>query len=180
MKFQKGHKINLGRKRKPFTQTARLNMSNAHKGKKLTEITRKKLHDSLKGRVFSEEHKKKISKSKLGKPNFKLRGENHPLWKGGITSINMKIRTSIEYKIWRRSIFERDRYTCIWCGVKSGNGKAIIIHADHIKPFALFPELRFAIDNGRTLCIDCHKTTDSYAGRIKKINHPEVWSQSII
>ena len=42
------------------------------------------------------------------------------------------------------------------------NGKKIVLHADHIKPFAFFPKLRFAIDNGRTLCIDCHKKTDTY------------------
>ena len=66
----------------------------------------------------------------------------------------------IEYKLWRATVFERDNYTCIiWCGNnKSGN-----LEADHIKPFAYYPELRFAIDNGREHCVErCHKTTDTY------------------
>ena len=75
-----------------------------------------------------------------------------------ITPINIKIRSSLEYKLWRRAVFERDNYNCIWCG----NNKGGNLNADHIKSFALYPELRFAIDNGRTLCIDCHKTTESY------------------
>ena len=89
------------------------------------------------------------------------RGKNHKDWQGGITPINEKLRKSIEYKLWRKAVFERDNYTCIWGGKEHGSK----LHADHIKPFALFPELRFAIDNGRTLCKDCHKLTDTYGGR---------------
>lgn len=93
------------------------------------------------------------------------RGKNHHSWKGGITSENEKIRKSFEYRLWRKAVFDRDNYMCIWCGAKSGNGKAIILQADHIKPFSLFPELRFAIDNGRTLCISCHKKTGTWGGK---------------
>lgn len=87
----------------------------------------------------------------------KLSGENNHFWKGGVTPINQKIRTSLEYKLWRNSVYERDNYTCVWCGSKDKR-----LNADHIKPFAFYPELRFAIDNGRTLCIDCHKTTKTF------------------
>src|SRR3990167_5056571 len=83
-----------------------------------------------------------------GKPYLKIRGENHWQWKGGITPKNTAIRMSLEYKLWARTIKERDNFTCQVCR-KRGNG---IVHADHIKPFSLFPELRFDIDNGRTLC----------------------------
>jgi len=79
----------------------------------------------------------------------------------GKSTINNRIRKSKEYKLWRTAVFERDDYTCIWCGIR-GN----YLNADHIKPFALFPELRFAIDNGRTLCVDCHKKTGTW-GRCK-------------
>jgi 5-methylcytosine-specific restriction endonuclease McrA len=116
----------------------------------------------------SQKTKDKIRKATLGKPKLLNRGERSNLWKGGVTSINAKIRTSLEYKIWRRAVFERDKYTCIWCGMKSGNGKAAILNADHIKPFYEYPELRFAIDNGRTLCIECHKKTDTW-GRPRKL-----------
>ena len=70
-----------------------------------------------------------------------------------------RIRKSKEYKLWREAVFKRDDYTCIWCGQRGG-----YLNADHIKPFALFPELRFAIDNGRTLCVDCHKKTGTWGG----------------
>lgn len=86
-------------------------------------------------------------------------------WRGGVTPINAMIRTSPEYKLWRESVFKRDNFTCVWCGLKSGNGSMVVLHADHIKSFSQFPALRFAIDNGRTLCIGCHKTTDTYAGK---------------
>lgn len=81
-----------------------------------------------------------------------------------ITPLNIRIRMSIEYKLWREAVFKRDDYTCIWCGQVGKN-----LNADHIKPFCNFPELRFAIDNGRTLCISCHKKTNTFGYKAKKI-----------
>ena len=98
-----------------------------------------------------------------GKKRPEITGKNHPLWKGGLTPINIKIRRSLEYRLWRASVFERDRFTCRFCKKKGGE-----LEADHIKPFALFPELRFKISNGRTLCKTCHKKTDTYGGRSRK------------
>lgn len=87
-----------------------------------------------------------------GKPNLKMRGQNHPLWKGGITPENHKIRTSIEFELWRQSVFSRDNWTCQKYGIKGGK-----LHAHHIQNFAQYPELRFAIDNGTTLSEKAHK-----------------------
>lgn len=148
------------------------------KGRKVSEDTKQKLRKSHLDKRLSDNTKKKISETRKrlfkegklkswnkGKEFLQIRGEKHPQWKGGITPINIKVRMSLEYKLWREAVFKRDNYTCIWCGARSGNGKAIILHADHIKPFIDYPELRFALDNGRTLCIDCHKKTDTYAGK---------------
>lgn len=88
--------------------------------------------------------------------------ENNPNWQGGINPINAQIRHSQEYILWRTAVFMRDDYACVIGGKAHGNK----LHADHIKPFSLFPELRFAIDNGRTLCENCHRKTDTYGGRI--------------
>jgi len=104
-------------------------------------------------------------KFKIGKPNLKVRGKNHGNWKGGITTEIRRIRNSAEYKEWRLKVFKRDYYTCIWCGEKNKKGVNVKLNADHIKPFAIYPELRFDISNGRTLCESCHLKTETYGGK---------------
>jgi len=79
-------------------------------------------------------------------------GELNCNWKGGITSENHKIRTSFEYKLWRKACFERDNFTC---QVSGKSGGELVVH--HINNFAEFPELRTTISNGITLSKDIHK-----------------------
>ena len=80
------------------------------------------------------------------------RGPDHYNWKGGATPENTRIRLSLEMRQWRQAVFERDNYTCQMCGQRGGD-----MHADHIKAFSLFPDLRFEVGNGRTLCVPCHR-----------------------
>lgn len=89
--------------------------------------------------------------------------EHHPRWDGGKTTEAERIRKSQAYQEWRIQVFVRDDYTCQHCGIK---GTAL--HADHIKPFAYFPELRLDVDNGQTLCVPCHKQTDTYLGKARR------------
>jgi hypothetical protein len=131
-----------------LSQKHRANLAKAHLGKKHSQETIAKMRKSHK--PFSAEV---IEKRK---------GAGNSNWKGGIYPINLLIRSSKEYKDWRKSVFERDNYTCVECG-----GHGMTLNADHIKPFAYFPELRLVIENGRTLCVPCHKKTDTYAGRAK-------------
>ena len=119
------------------------------------------------GSKHSEEAKLKISKNIKGtKRPYKERphkaGANSPFWKGGVSSEHMRIRSSHKSKEWRKAIFKRDNYTCVLCKKRGGR-----LQADHIKPFADFPELRFDLDNGRTLCIDCHRNTDTWGSKTR-------------
>lgn len=99
-----------------------------------------------------------VTKRLGGVPNAKhftpdrVRGAANHKWRGGITPEVMKIRNSPEMKMWRLAVFQRDNYACTICSRRGGN-----LHADHVKPFAMFSDLRFDVDNGRTLCIPCHR-----------------------
>lgn len=149
-----------------------------NKGTKADEATKKKLSDSHKGYKHTESQKEKIRLSLKGRPGIKGRkmsveerirrsnsapkGNKNHMWKGGITEKNHVIRTSLEYRIWRELIFNRDNFTCVLCNKHGGN-----LNADHIKPFSMFPELRFELSNGRTLCVPCHRQTDTYGSKIR-------------
>jgi hypothetical protein len=70
----------------------------------------------------------------------------------------------LEYRLWRESVFMRDGFMCQSCHEKGGN-----LHADHIKPWRSFPELRYELSNGRTLCVGCHKNTPTYGNSAARI-----------
>ncbi len=137
------------------------------KGKKLSKEHREKMrlsHLGAKNHFYGKKHKQE-SKTQMGiTRKGKYIGEKVWNWKGGITPINIKIRNSPEGIFWRKSVFHRDKYTCVHCGDSRGGN----LEADHIKPFAYYPELRFDINNGRTLCKSCHKKTDTYGTKNNK------------
>jgi len=83
----------------------------------------------------------------------RITGENHHQWKGGISSLYEGIRHGQEYRLWAESVYKRDKFTCLRCDIHCQR-KNIIAH--HVKPFADYPDLRFNVDNGITLCRACH------------------------
>lgn len=88
----------------------------------------------------------KLAKIKVEKRRIELGYTKH--------QIDRLARYSTEAKKWRKEVFVRDDYTCQLCGIRG-----TYLEADHIKPWAFFPELRFDLSNGRTLCRFCHNTT---------------------
>jgi hypothetical protein len=112
------------------------------------------------GIKHTDEHRKHISEALKGtRPkNMFQSGDRHPFWNPDRT--DMRERLTGKYRDWRFAVIKRDKYTCQECGAKRGNGN--VLHVDHIKPFSLFPELRYEVNNGRVLCMECHRKTDSY------------------
>lgn len=88
--------------------------------------------------------------------------------------LRLLLRGGALYKEWRTRVFERDDYSCQIC--KKIGGK---LNADHIKPFShILRENEidslekamncmdlWIIENGRTLCVDCHRKTDTYGSK---------------
>lgn len=119
----------------------------------------------------SEKWKKKISIARI--KNGSAKGKNNPNWQGGLTQLQHSIRGIYLYKEWRKKVYTRDNFTCVGCG-QQGTGKNL--NADHVIPLSLLiQKLKIKnlddailnnyiwdINNGRTLCIACHRKTDSY------------------
>lgn len=137
--------------------------THSHREKKLGKVAYNK---GFKG-VYKTSKETKIKQSLAHK------GEKSHLWKGGITELNNQVRSCFKYRQWRSDVFTRDNYTCQTCYNRGGRD----VNADHYpKMFAeIMKEYNIKsledaincqelwnINNGRTLCITCHKTTETY------------------
>ena len=127
----------------------------AKNGSKYYKYEKKGYRSWNKGKagVYSNVTLKKMSNAK--------KGENHWHWRGGITSENKRLKKSLEYRKWREAVFARDNFTCQFCGIRG-----CYLEPHHIRGFAEYPELRFVVENGITLCENCHKLTDNYKKKV--------------
>lgn len=190
------------KKRAPLSLEAREKRAERRRGQQASLETREKIAAARRGRLWSDADKQKMSESARGihrgdknghwhggevelscktchKP-FKVKPYRAKKAKycskrcrkedpDKKSSLYRRMRASVEYKEWRWAVFMRDNFTCQQCH-RCGSG--VVLNADHIKPFALFPELRFEVSNGRTLCKDCHEKTPTfgvYAWRLKEL-----------
>jgi len=101
-----------------------------------------------KGVPMSEKTKEKISISRIGK----YMGEEHWKWIKNRNELKRaeasEERRSPAYKYWRKQVYERDGHKC----KINNNDCSGRIEAHHILGFAQYPELRYEVNNGITLC----------------------------
>jgi hypothetical protein len=154
-------------KKRVFSKEWREKISKAQLGKKgipRTEEWKKKIGLANSKKHPSEEARRKMSEAHKGNKNN---------WQGGITPLHSQIRHCFKYRQWRDDIFTRDEFTCMECGDDRGHNLnahhtiktfSQILRGNNIKTLedALACDEFWNINNGITLCEDCHKKTDTY------------------
>lgn len=178
-------KMSLSRQGKFLTQEHKNNISIKNTGKNHTEESKKKIslihlgkkknyktwQTGTKGLIKpnSGNFKKGFIPWNKGKTS-KIPKEKHYNWRGGITSLNHQIRSCLRYKQWHKEVLSIDWFKCTECNSKKE------LEVDHIKPFsviirenkiksleeALMCNELWELNNGRTLCFECHKRTKTY------------------
>ena len=152
-------KANIGRH---MTEANKKALIAAHLGWHHTEASNEANRLAHLGKKASPETRAKMSAAHMGN-GVHMTPEGHaalsarrgplcPAWKGGITPKNVVLHNSHEYAHWRRSVYQRDDFTCQVCGKRGGT-----LEAHHINNFAEHEDKRFDVDNGVTLCDPCHK-----------------------
>jgi len=102
-----------------------------------------KVSQSRKGMKFSEKHRRAISRA--------MSGANSPFWRGGVSSEAYTISWTTTLK---RSIRERDYYTCQECHTLQKDHAFSIHHIDYNKKNCNPANLI-------TLCMSCHAKTNT-------------------
>ena len=128
--------------------------------------SKKKISKMLEGKKFTVEHKEKIREKLTGlersdeqKENYRncKLGNKNPNYNPNLTNKDRIDRRCVKgYSEWREEVFKKDNFICRQCGTNKR------LQAHHIYMWAKYPELRFNIENGITLCKDCHKQVRGY------------------
>lgn len=164
--------------------------SDSRMGHIVTPETRRKIGEKNKGNIpwnkglkgihltpkteFKKGHKHSketlLKMSELGRKNAKT-GNNSHKWKGGVSTVYESIRKNSRYSEWRKKVFIRDNFKCQECNQVGG-----YIEAHHINPIRKIVKEKninsinkaikcmelWDVNNGITLCINCHKIIDKY------------------
>jgi len=139
-----------GKKRPPFSKEWRQKMSDAKKGKPIKHFIGRKV-------VFTQEHKDKLSRIRIKMFDRIGRVKRRE-------SVHLRDRRYIK---WRSDVFTRDNWTCQTCGKRSQIGEKVYLEAHHVKGWAKYKKLRYDVENGVTLCYECHRLTHNINGNNK-------------
>ena len=153
----------------------------------ILDSTRLKMSNSHKNNPVKYWLGKKQTKDMCNKKAEKMIGNKHLIGKTWVVlsrrnpfkSLMTFLRGTTNMNEWRKGVYAKDNWTCKICGVRG-----YTLQADHIKPFSIiFQENKIKsekqaydckelwdINNGRTLCLNCHKKTDTYGGKAKRLN----------
>ena len=101
----------------------------------------------------SEGTRKKMSLSHKGKSAIWSKGiKNHRWIKDRSKLKHLRLWNTPEMMEWRLKVFTKDSFTCVVCGDNRGGN----LNAHHKLSWKDYPEYRFDINNGITLCKKCH------------------------
>ena len=89
-----------------------------------------------------------------------MKGENNYFWIDGRNAMSEE-RNNSQLKSFRRAVFERDHYTCQLCGATQAEDK---LNAHHLNSYLDYPDERYDLNNGITLCVQCHKAFHTQYG----------------
>ncbi|MFA5460078.1 MAG: HNH endonuclease, partial [Candidatus Paceibacterota bacterium] len=156
------------RKGMKATLKTKLKISKSRKGKKrppLSKEWKQKISETLKYKYKIGEIKTVITKEQIEKSRTThIKRYKNYIYK---TKEKKRLRKGVKWKRWREAVFKRDNYTCQSCKIKGG-----ILEPHHIKSWAKYPKLRFKVNNGLTLCHNCHKLTKNYGNpKSRRINY---------
>lgn len=157
---QKGKKLSEEHKKKIAESGRAIQFKRGH----TTNVGREPWNKGLKNRYFWSKEARERNKNS---PHYFSRGEEHPLWKGGVCKPSILIRASSRYGYWREFILKRDNRRCVICKSKkqieahhiTRLSKLIETHNIESLDDAYNCEELWDISNGETLCRECHKVT---------------------
>ena len=128
-----------------FTDDKYTGTSNRHRWKCIK-------HDQIRTTTFGSILRGRLLRCCRGELNS---GPNHPNYNRDVPDIQrIKDRRSAENKRWRNAVIQRDNHTCQKC--TSGISKTKL-NAHHIMSYLDNEHLRFDVNNGITLCVECHR-----------------------
>lgn len=94
----------------------------------------------------------------------KISGSKSYLYKPHLTAEDrLRKRNLVKVREWRDAVYERDDFTCGLCGQRGDK-----VQAHHLDSWAEYPDRRFDVSNGVTLCRAHHKAFHDHMGGARK------------